>query len=102
MRYTVVIPSRYASTRLPGKPLLDIMGKPMVVRVAKVISFPMKVKAQPTTVWVLTVNIQHPAVAFCQEAFNMHRVSIATSGGVPCDCQSCISPISLPILVVIF
>lgn len=35
MRYTVVIPSRYASTRLPGKPLLDIMGKPMVVRVAE-------------------------------------------------------------------
>ena len=35
MRYTVVIPSRYASTRLPGKSLLDIMGKPMVVRVAE-------------------------------------------------------------------
>ncbi len=27
--FTVVIPSRYASTRLPGKPLLDIAGKPM-------------------------------------------------------------------------
>ena len=31
--YTVVIPSRYGSTRLPGKPLLDIKGKPMVQRV---------------------------------------------------------------------
>ena len=29
----VVIPARYASTRLPGKPLLDIAGQPMVVRV---------------------------------------------------------------------
>ena len=31
----IVIPARYASTRLPGKPLLDIAGKPMVVRVAE-------------------------------------------------------------------
>ena len=29
----VVIPARYASSRLPGKPLLDIHGKPMVLRV---------------------------------------------------------------------
>ncbi|MDA8483025.1 3-deoxy-manno-octulosonate cytidylyltransferase [Pseudomonas resinovorans] len=28
--FTVVIPARYASTRLPGKPLQDIAGKPMV------------------------------------------------------------------------
>lgn len=33
--FKVVIPARYASTRLPGKPLLDIGGKPMVVRVAE-------------------------------------------------------------------
>lgn len=33
MAYTVVIPARYGSTRLPGKPLLDIQGKPMVQRV---------------------------------------------------------------------
>jgi 3-deoxy-manno-octulosonate cytidylyltransferase (CMP-KDO synthetase) len=32
--FTVLIPARYASTRLPGKPLADIAGKPMVVRVA--------------------------------------------------------------------
>ena len=29
----VVIPARYASSRLPGKPLLDIAGKPMIQRV---------------------------------------------------------------------
>jgi len=33
MSYTVVIPARHGSTRLPGKPLLDIAGKPMVQRV---------------------------------------------------------------------
>ena len=31
--FSVVIPARYASTRLPGKPLLDIAGVPMVVQV---------------------------------------------------------------------
>ncbi|HVY31784.1 MAG TPA: 3-deoxy-manno-octulosonate cytidylyltransferase [Polyangiaceae bacterium] len=31
--FGVIIPARYASTRLPGKPLLDLGGKPMVVRV---------------------------------------------------------------------
>ncbi len=35
MPFRVVIPARYASTRLPGKPLADIAGKPMVVRVAE-------------------------------------------------------------------
>ena len=35
MAFKVVIPARYASTRLQGKPLLDIAGKPMVVRVAE-------------------------------------------------------------------
>lgn len=33
MAYTIVIPARYGSTRLPGKPLLDIVGKPMLERV---------------------------------------------------------------------
>jgi 3-deoxy-manno-octulosonate cytidylyltransferase (CMP-KDO synthetase) len=35
MKFKVVIPARYASSRLPAKPLLDIAGKPMVVRVAE-------------------------------------------------------------------
>lgn len=33
MPFKVVIPARYASTRLPGKPLLDIAGKPMIQHV---------------------------------------------------------------------
>lgn len=35
LSFKVVIPARFASTRLPGKPLLDIGGKPMVIRVAE-------------------------------------------------------------------
>lgn len=33
--FKVVIPARHASTRLPGKPLVDIAGLPMIVRVAQ-------------------------------------------------------------------
>ncbi len=35
MDYTVIIPARMASSRLPDKPLADIAGLPMVVRVAQ-------------------------------------------------------------------
>lgn len=35
MDFTVLIPARLASTRLPDKPLADIAGRPMVVRVAE-------------------------------------------------------------------
>lgn len=37
MRILAVIPARYASTRLPGKPLLDICGKPMIQHVYEVV-----------------------------------------------------------------
>jgi 3-deoxy-manno-octulosonate cytidylyltransferase (CMP-KDO synthetase) len=33
--FKVVIPARYASSRLPGKPLVDLCGKPMIMRVAE-------------------------------------------------------------------
>lgn len=32
MRYSLIIPARYESSRLPGKPLVMIGGKPMIVR----------------------------------------------------------------------
>ncbi len=35
MSFTVLVPARLASSRLPGKPLADIGGLPMVVRVAQ-------------------------------------------------------------------
>ena len=33
MKFNVIIPARYQSSRLPGKPLADICGKPMIQRV---------------------------------------------------------------------
>jgi 3-deoxy-manno-octulosonate cytidylyltransferase (CMP-KDO synthetase) len=35
LTFTALIPARYASTRLPGKPLADVAGKPLVIRVAE-------------------------------------------------------------------
>ena len=45
--FIAVIPARYASTRLPAKPLADIAGKPMVVRVAE-----RAVQSGASAVWV--------------------------------------------------
>lgn len=59
--FKVVIPARYASARLPGKPLLDIAGKPMVIRVAE-----QAAKSQADEVVIATdfEKIQQVAVAF--------------------------------------
>lgn len=38
MKKVVIVPARYSSSRLPGKPLLDIAGKPMIVRVCQVVA----------------------------------------------------------------
>ena len=35
MNITAIIPARYASSRLPGKPLLEIAGKPMILHVVE-------------------------------------------------------------------
>ncbi|MRR51084.1 MAG: 3-deoxy-manno-octulosonate cytidylyltransferase [Rhodocyclaceae bacterium] len=47
--FKAVVPARYASTRLPGKPLADISGKPMVVRVAEAAS-----RSGAEGVWIAT------------------------------------------------
>jgi 3-deoxy-manno-octulosonate cytidylyltransferase (CMP-KDO synthetase) len=63
LRFKAVVPARYASTRLPGKPLLDLGGKPMVVRVAE--------RAQQSgaeEVWVAT---DHPEVALAARAHGL-------------------------------
>ena len=36
MRVVAIIPARYKSTRLPGKPLIKLKGKEMIVRVAEI------------------------------------------------------------------
>ncbi|PWT74456.1 MAG: 3-deoxy-manno-octulosonate cytidylyltransferase [Proteobacteria bacterium] len=62
MSFVVVIPARYASSRLPGKPLLDIAGKPMVVHVAE------RARASGAReVWIATDD------ARIQEAVTAHR-----------------------------
>ena len=38
MKKIGVIPARYKSSRFPGKPLVDIAGIPMIIRVAKIVS----------------------------------------------------------------
>ena len=53
--FHVVIPARHASTRLPGKPLLLIAGKPMVVRVAE-----QAAQSGAQQIWIAT---DHPAIA---------------------------------------
>jgi len=51
--FLVVIPARYASTRLHGKPLADIGGKPMIVRVAE------RARASgASAIWVATDSTQ--------------------------------------------
>jgi 3-deoxy-manno-octulosonate cytidylyltransferase (CMP-KDO synthetase) len=53
--FHVVIPARHASTRLPGKPLLLIAGKPMVVRVAE-----QAAQSGAQQIWIAT---DHHAIA---------------------------------------
>jgi 3-deoxy-manno-octulosonate cytidylyltransferase (CMP-KDO synthetase) len=60
LAFKVVIPARYASTRLPAKPLLDLGGKPMVVRVAERARL-----SGAEEIWVAT---DHPDVRAAAEA----------------------------------
>lgn len=53
MSFQIVIPARYASTRLPGKPLADLCGKPMIVRVAERAR-----RTRAAGVWVATDDVR--------------------------------------------
>jgi len=55
----IVIPARMASTRLPGKPLADIAGEPMIVRVMR--------RAQAAEVGAVMVATDSEAIAACVE-----------------------------------
>lgn len=61
--FLVVIPARLGSTRLPRKPLADIGGKPMVVRVAE--------RAKQSLAHSVVVATDSPEIA---EACNEHRI----------------------------
>jgi 3-deoxy-manno-octulosonate cytidylyltransferase (CMP-KDO synthetase) len=66
MQFKVVIPARYASTRLPAKPLLDLAGKPMVVRVAE--------RALASGADEVLVATDHPAVLAAAERHGLRAV----------------------------
>ncbi len=55
----ILIPARMASTRLPGKPLLDIAGEPMIVHVMR--------RAQAAGVGPIVVATDSEAIAACVE-----------------------------------
>ncbi|MGK0736035.1 3-deoxy-manno-octulosonate cytidylyltransferase [Yokenella regensburgei] len=60
MSFVVIIPARYASTRLPGKPLQDINGKPMIVHTLE--------RARESGAERVIVATDHPDVARAVEA----------------------------------
>jgi 3-deoxy-manno-octulosonate cytidylyltransferase (CMP-KDO synthetase) len=62
--FSVLIPARLASTRLPNKPLADIAGKPMVVRVAE--------RAMQSAATRVVVAADHPSIV---EACQAHGVT---------------------------
>jgi len=53
MSFHIIIPARFESTRLPGKPLLDIAGKPMIQHV-----YERALEAGAASVTVATDNLQ--------------------------------------------
>jgi 3-deoxy-manno-octulosonate cytidylyltransferase (CMP-KDO synthetase) len=61
----IVIPARMASTRLPGKPLLDIAGEPMIVHVLR--------RAQAARLGEVVVATDSDVVAACVEKAVMTR-----------------------------
>ncbi|MFZ7171216.1 3-deoxy-manno-octulosonate cytidylyltransferase [Avibacterium volantium] len=60
-KFTVIIPARFASSRLPGKPLADIAGKPMIAHVWQ--------KAQQSGASRVVVATDNQAVAQTVQAF---------------------------------
>lgn len=67
MNFVCIIPSRYASTRLPGKPLCDIAGKPMVQRVYEQAAKARKLSA-------VVVAVDNPKVYDTVVTFGGHAV----------------------------
>lgn len=73
--FKVIIPARYASTRLPGKPLRELAGRKMVVRVAEQAS-----QSNASKIYVATDHEEiQEAVAVA--SFKTPVVSIMTSTG---------------------
>ena len=70
MSFFVVIPARYRSSRLPGKPLIDIEGKPMIQRVYEIAK-----KSNALEVFVAT---DHQDILNCCDSFGAKAVVTST------------------------
>lgn len=70
-----VIPARYGSTRFPGKPLIDLCGVPMVVRVAQR-------AAQASSIRAVIVATDDPRIAAAVDEAGFTAVT------TPADCPS--------------
>jgi 3-deoxy-manno-octulosonate cytidylyltransferase (CMP-KDO synthetase) len=69
--FVAIIPARYASTRFPGKPLIDIDGKPMIVRVAE--------QARRSRAARVVVATDDARIALACEAHRVEVVMTATT-----------------------
>ena len=68
MAFTVLIPARLASTRLPNKPLADIAGLPMVVRVAQRVASGLKQPAR------IVVAADHESIVQACQRFGVQAL----------------------------
>lgn len=66
MKYSVLIPARLSSTRLPSKPLADLGGKPMVVRVVE--------RAREAGAQRVVVATDHPSILLACEQHGAEAV----------------------------
>jgi 3-deoxy-manno-octulosonate cytidylyltransferase (CMP-KDO synthetase) len=75
--FHVVIPARYASTRLPGKPLADIGGRPMIQRVVE-----QAAASGADEIWVATDD-ERIAAAVRDPRDPSRRVAMLTDPALP-------------------
>ena len=70
--YRVVIPARLKSSRLPNKPLQDIAGKPLIVRVIEQV-----IQANAAEIWVAVDDISvYDVVAPLQSSYPSLRIAM--------------------------
>ncbi|MGE8280753.1 MAG: 3-deoxy-manno-octulosonate cytidylyltransferase [Stenotrophomonas sp.] len=74
--FVVAIPARYASTRLPGKPLALIAGEPMVLHVAR-----RALQAGASEVWVATDDARIAAAVAGLEGIHVAMTDPAHASG---------------------
>ncbi len=75
--FHIIIPARYASTRLPGKPLLDIKGKPLLQHVFET--------ATNTDASSITIATDDARIAKCAESFGAAVAMTASTHGSGTD-----------------